>query len=203
VQHSTVASVHAFTRRELAQDSKIRPIRSDDAWTWPNEYPTGAPLFFSALGTTARIAGGFKHQRRIDYDLNLALARAAKEAGARVYVLVSTSGASPDSMVPYSKMKGELDEAVKAIGFEHVVILKPGLLVGTRSDSRPGEYAARAMASLLERIGANRLKDPWAHDAHVVAAAAVRAGLGALSGERTDRVRVLNQSEIIRLGRSK
>lgn len=71
------------------------------------------PIFFSALGTTAYIAGGFERQRKIDYDLNIALARAARNAGARVYVLVSKSGASPQSMIPYSRMKGELDQAVK------------------------------------------------------------------------------------------
>lgn len=159
------------------------------------------PIFFSALGTTARIAGGFAQQREIDYDLNIALAHAARNAGARVYVLVSTSGASPQSMIPYSRMKGELDEAVKTMDFEHTVILKPGLLVGDRNDSRPGEYMARSVASFLGRISGNRLKDSWAQDADVVAAAAVRAGLAALNGELTERITVLAQHDIVRMGR--
>ena len=169
---------------------------------WPTLYPSNIQLFFSALGTTAGQAGSFANQRKIDYDLNIALAKAAKEAGVNVYVLISTSGASPTSMIPYSKMKGELDEAVKAIGFKHVLILKPGLLVGMRNDSRPGEFAARKVASFLGAVSGNVLKDAWAQDAEVVARAAVKAGLDAVAGKYTDSVTVLGQSDIVRLGRT-
>ena len=99
-------------------------------------------------------------------------------------------------------MKGELDEAVKAIGFAHTVILKPGLLVGARNDSRPGEFAARKVASLLGAVSGNKLKDSWAQDAEVVARAAVKAGLRAAKGEYSEAVTVLGQSDIVRLGRT-
>ena len=159
-------------------------------------------MFFSALGTTARIAGSFAAQRKIDYDLNLALAKSAKAAGVQTYVLISTSGASPSSRIPYAKMKGELDEAVQQIGFEHVIILKPGLLVGTREDSRPGEYMGRTMASFLGKISGGVLKDAWAQDADVVARAAVRALLDVMEKSNSESVRVLNQQDVIRLGRT-
>lgn len=147
------------------------------------------------------MAGSFANQRKIDYDLNVALAQAAKDSGAKIYALISTSGASTTSMVPYSRMKGELDEAIKMIGFEHVIILKPGLLVGTRNDSRPGEFMARKVASTLGMLSGNRLTDFWAQDAQVVARAAVRASLEALDGQNTEAVRVLGQKDIVRLGR--
>ena len=105
-------------------------------------------------------------------------------------------------MIPYSKMKGELDEAVKAIGFKHVFILKPGLLVGARNDSRPGEFAARKVASFLGAVSGNMLKDAWAQDADVVARAAVKAGLDAVQGKYTEPVTILGQSDIVRLGRN-
>ncbi|KAJ9609051.1 Protein fmp52, mitochondrial [Cladophialophora chaetospira] len=201
---STITSLDAFTRSnpESPSTSKLRYISDLDSTTWPSLYPLKTQVFFSALGTTARKAGSFANQRKIDYDLNIALAKAAKQAGVDVFVLVSTSGASTTSMIPYSKMKGELDEAVKALGFRHTVILKPGLLVGTRTDSRPGEFAARKVASMLGMISGNRLKDSWAQDAEVVAKAAVKAGLDAIHGEYTGSVTVLDQHDIIRLGRT-
>jgi len=101
------------------------------------------------LGTTARIAGSFAAQRKIDYDLNLTLATAAKTAGVNTYILISTSGASPNSKIPYANMEGELDEAVKKLGFEHAVILKPGILIGEKEDSRPGEYLGKSFARAL------------------------------------------------------
>lgn len=180
----------------------MKVILAPESDSWPSRCPSQVPIFISALGTTARQAGGFAQQRKIDYDLNVALAESAKAAGATVYVLISTSGASPSSRIPYSRMKGELDEAVKTVGFEHTIILKPGLLVGARSDSRPGEFAARKVATYLGYISGNRLKDPWAQDAEVVARAAVVAALEAIEGRSSRGVRVLDQSGIVRLGRT-
>lgn len=202
--HPAITSIHAFTRKKTPTtepDSKVTYISDTDSSSWSFKYPKGVPLFFSALGTTARQAGGFEKQRKIDYDLNVELAKAAKEAGVTVYVLISTSGASPTSSIPYSKMKGELDETVKQLGFKHTIILKPGLLVGTRGDSRPGEFVARKVATILGAVSGNVLKDPWAQDAEVVARAAVSAALEAISGKRPEGATMLGQSDIVRLGR--
>lgn len=201
---SSITTIHAYTRKPIvsSSDRKLNQIHEPDSNTWPTKYPQDTPAFISALGTTARVAGSFANQRKIDYDLNIALAQAAKDSGAKIYTLISTSGASTTSMVPYSRMKGELDEVIKTIGFEHVIILKPGLLVGTRSDSRPGEFMARKVASTLGMLSGNRLTDSWAQDAQVVARAAVRATLEALDGQNTEAVRVLGQQDIVRLGRT-
>jgi hypothetical protein len=43
---------------------------------------------------------------------------------------------------PHAKMEGEHDE-------EHGIILKPGLLVGTREDRRPGKFMGRSMATFF------------------------------------------------------
>lgn len=75
-------------------------------------------MFISALGTTRAAAGGFENQKKIDYDLNLALAQEAKAKGTKVYVLISSSGANAQSMLGYPKMKGELEDAVSGLGFE-------------------------------------------------------------------------------------
>ena len=133
--------------------------------------------------------------------MNLALATAAKNAGAKIYILISTSGASPTSKIPYAKMKGELDEAVKKLGFEHVVILKPGLLVGEREDSRPGEYMGRSFARALGWVSGGALKDSWAQDADVVARAAVAAAVEVVEGRNGEKVWVLDQREVLRMGR--
>lgn len=194
--------IHAFSRRDLPSHSKLTTIASQNPTDWPSTFPHNASALFSALGTTARIAGSFAAQRKIDYDLNLALAKSAKAAGVNTYVLISTSGASPTSKIPYARMKGELDEAVKAIGFEHVIILKPGLLVGSREDSRPGEFMGRSMATFLGKISGGMLKDAWAQDADVVARAAVRALLDVIEKKNNDGVTVLNQQDVIRLGRT-
>lgn len=47
-------------------------------------------------------------------------------------VLVSSGGANATSFMAYPQMKGQLEEDVKAMGFDHCVILRPGLLIGER-----------------------------------------------------------------------
>jgi uncharacterized protein YbjT (DUF2867 family) len=152
------------------------------------------------LGTTRAQAGSFAAQKEIDYDLNLALAKSAKAAGTKTYVLVSTASANPSSMMGYLKMKGELEEAVKEVGFERTVIVRPGLLVGSRQDSRPPEAGLRMLANFMGAVSGGMLKDFWAQDAEVVARATVSAALQA--EQRDEKVWVVGQSDVIRLGKT-
>ena len=133
--------------------------------------------------------------------MNLSLAKAAKESGIKVYVLISSDAVSTKSMFPYARMKAELEDAVKALDFPYTVILKPGLLVGTRSDSRPAEAAFRKVAMGLGSVS-KKLTDFWAQDVDVIGKAAVAASVQCVKGQRKEGTWVLSQSEIIRLGRT-
>lgn len=140
-----------------------------------------------------------ENQRKIDYDLNLALARAAKESGVKVYVLISAQAASAMSSLALPKMKGELEDSVMALGFEHTVILRPGLILGAREESRPVEAAARMIAGFVGLLG-DVFKDPWAQNADVIGKAAIKSGLQALEG-KAEKVWIVRQSDIVKLGR--
>jgi len=155
------------------------------------------------LGTTRGQAGSVEKQRVIDYDLNLALAKAAQKAGVKVYVLVSTGMANSQSRAPYLKMKGELEDAVCKLDFDKVVIMRPGLLVGDREDSRPPEYALRMVALGLSKISKSYFFDTWANPADEVGKAAVAAGLKCLDGTAPHgKVWTIGMSDIVRLGRT-
>lgn len=121
----------------------------------------------------------------------------------KIYVLISSAGVSSKSMVPYSKMKGELEEAITALDFEKTLFVKPGLIVGQRTDSRPPEYILRAVALGMGKISGGRLKDFWAQDADVIGKAAVAAGLLAHEGKAPEgKVWSVGQADVIRLGRT-
>lgn len=198
-----VHHIHAFARKALTLSEKIHPLSSPDSITWPSLYPTNPvpSIFISALGTTRAQAGSFAAQREIDYDLNLALAKKAKEAGTKTYVLISSGGANSSSMMGgYMKMKGELEDAITALDFERTVIMRPGLIVGTREDSRPPEAGLRKLANFMGSISGGALKDFWAQDAEVIARAAVSAALQA--EQREEKVWMIGQSDVVRLGRT-
>ena len=93
-------------------------------------------VLFSALGTTLKQAGGKEKQYEADVTFNLNFARKAKENAIENYVLVSSVGANPKSWIFYSRIKGELDEAVSKIGFQNLAILRPASLTGDREERR-------------------------------------------------------------------
>ncbi|KAF2193986.1 hypothetical protein K469DRAFT_709458 [Zopfia rhizophila CBS 207.26] len=203
--NSSISSVHAYTRRELPNpaSTKLKTLSSTDTTMWPSLFPTSPSpkIFFSGLGTTRGQAGGVEAQRKIDLDLNFDLAKAAKDAGCTTYVLISSTSANSKSSIPYSKMKGELEDKVKELGFKHTVFVRPGLIVGSREDSRPAEAIVRSIASGLGKLSP-MLVNSWAQDAGVIAKAAVNAGLQCEEG-KNEGVWTVGQKEIIELGKEK
>ncbi|TVY48933.1 Protein fmp52, mitochondrial [Lachnellula occidentalis] len=192
----SITNVYSLSRRvPTTTDPKLHPLTDADNAQWSPKLTSISPppsIFFSALGTTKAAAGSFENQRRIDYDLNLALATAAKSAGVKVYVLISGNSANPKSSFAYIKMKGELEEAVKELGFEHTVL----------TGEPAAEFVVRKIAGCMSLLG-HWAVDFWAQDCNVIAKAAVSAGLKALEdGESVPKVWVLEQSEIVRLGRT-
>jgi len=201
-KHPSVNTIYAYSRKELPSSEKLKPLLNKDSSSWPQQYPSGADIFISGLGTTRGQAGSFENQRKIDFDLNLDLAKAAKEAGTKHYVLISSGGASSSSPFPYTKVKGQLEDAVRDLGFEHCIILRPGLLIGNRGDSRPPEFILQKIAGFAGSVSGNRLKDFWAQDAEIVAKAAVKIGLDCIDGKEKDKFRIVGQADIVRLGRT-
>ncbi|EEH38418.1 NAD dependent epimerase/dehydratase family protein [Paracoccidioides lutzii Pb01] len=216
LHHSSIAHIE-FLARRLPPESitKSNPTKlstftsKDPPATWTSHLRTDThPLiniFFSTLATTRANAGGLAAQRAIEHDANVELARAAKEAGAKVYVLVSSAGANVSSSFPYLKLKGDIEESILALGFERTVILRPQLIGGQRAETRLAEGLLRGIAGVAGWINKPLLKDWWCQDAEEIARAAVSAGLKAWKGEGgqgQQGVIVLDGKDIIRLGRT-
>ncbi len=154
---------------------------------------TSVEVVFSARGTTLKTAGSKEAQWRVDYDYQLAVARLGIAAGARALVLVSSTGADPRSLVFYSRMKGELEDAVRALGYPSLFLLRPGILDGPRSEKRPGERLALRALRLVPAFEALASLRPI--PASMVARAGIRVALGREVGPR-----VLEARDLFRLG---
>lgn len=157
-------------------------------------------IFFSGLATTRANAGGLENQRKLEHGVNTELAKAAQAAGTKIYVCISSSGADPQSRFPYLKMKGDIEEDVKNAGFEKAIILRPGFLIGDREQPRMVEKVFHAFAGLSDMV---KLKDSWAVNGDVVAKAAVHAAILSAEGKAPEgKVWILNNAEIVKLGRT-
>ncbi|TCD01198.1 NAD(P)H-binding protein [Pedobacter psychroterrae] len=127
----------------------------------PEEYAdqiTG-DVFFSCLGTTLKAAGSKQTQWKIDFEIPAKFAAIAKQNNVSSCVLVSAYGASADSRIFYSRMKGELENRILGLGFRQVVIFKPGILKRQGSD-RIGEKVAIRVIEFLNRLGMFKSQRP-------------------------------------------
>lgn len=107
---------------------------------------------FSTLGTTIKTAKTKENQYRVDYTYQYEFAKAASANGVPVYVLISSLGANAKSAVFYSRMKGELDEAVAKLPFRKTIIVRPSILDGNRKEKRPMEKISLAIMRRLSRV---------------------------------------------------
>jgi uncharacterized protein YbjT (DUF2867 family) len=130
-------------------------------------------VLVSAFGTTRNIAGSVEAFARIDRDLVVEVARAARASGARQALLVSSVGAGARSRNDYLRIKGELENAVAALGFERCDFLQPGLLLGAREGFRPAERLGQRLAPLVNPLLLGPLKRYRAIEAARVAQAVV------------------------------
>jgi uncharacterized protein YbjT (DUF2867 family) len=104
-----------------------------------------------ALGTTIKQAGSQERFRRVDHDYPLAAARLGLHEGARHFLLVSALGASARSRVFYSRVKGEVEDAIRALPYRSVTIVRPSLLLGDRAEFRLGERIGKLFAGIVPR----------------------------------------------------
>ncbi len=125
----------------------------------------------STLGSTRKAAGSWAAFEAVDRHAVLAFAKAARDAGARQFLLVSSSGADAGSRNDYLRLKGEVEDAVAALGFERVDVLRPGLLLGKRDERRVGEGIGQALAPVLSAVLRGKLDRYAPIDAGLVARA--------------------------------
>ena len=117
-------------------------------------------VLFSCMGTTLAAAGSKENQYKVDYSYQYETARMAAENGVHTYVLVSSTGANAKSAFFYTRIKGQLDDAVLKLGFKTVHILRPGQLYGDRTQKRTAETIAVKIMFLINKLGLFRKYKP-------------------------------------------
>lgn len=172
--------VHALVRKPLSTaHAKLTLHTVDfDALGVYTRFPAVDDVF-CCLGTTIKTAGSQDAFYKVDFAYVVETARIARERGATQLVVISAMGASPRSRVFYSRVKGEMEEAVSRLGYRSVTIVRPSFLGGERSENRPGERLALAMLSPLARFVPRKYR---VIDAAAVARAMLYAAEHAKSG---------------------
>ncbi|SDU04068.1 NAD(P)H-binding protein [Halopseudomonas salegens] len=110
---------------------------------------------FVTLGTTQKRAGSKTAFRQIDHGLVLAFARACKSAEVGRLCVVTAHGADSRAVSFYSRVKGEIESDIQALGLPRVIFARPSLLLDRPDDGRLAEKVAEGLlgpvASFLPR----------------------------------------------------
>ncbi len=180
VQHSLadtrIERVIAVTRRPMdISHPKLTNLIVDYEHLEDYAIEMQADAVLSALGTTLKQAGSPSKFRRVDYDYQLRTAEIAKKNGTKTFVLLSSGGADARSLLLYTKVKGEIEDAIAKLGFDRLAILRPSLLLGERQGHRPAEAMATWVSDKLSFVFTGALKRFKPIEGDIVAKAMINA----------------------------
>jgi len=185
-----VERVVAPTRRPLPPHPKLLNPIEDFAHLPPHAPWWKVDGVVCALGTTMAKAGSRAAFEAVDYEMPLTVARLALRHGAQAFALNSALGANPDSRVFYSRVKGELEQSLRAMknpGYLSLTFVRPGLIGGERAENRRAENLTILAVRLLTPFLPQRYRlVPAERIAHhlVEAALAATPGVTVLESEQ-------------------
>ncbi|KAK7737243.1 hypothetical protein SLS63_003034 [Diaporthe eres] len=95
-------------------------------------------------------------------------------------------------------MKVGVEDAIKALDFEHAIILRPGAILGERE--KPKNKMFEDLMGSLHKISQG-LQDSFGQDQKFIGRAAVAAARAAEEGKAPSKFWCVEQAEILKLGR--
>ena len=137
--------VVVVTRRDLgavANHRKVEQVVCDLARLDTAAQRLRADHVYCALGTTISKAGSQAKFREVDFEYPKRLAEIARANGAAHFSLVSALGANRASPFFYSRVKGEIEAALRGMGWPSLCLVRPSLIAGERGEPRPLERLA-------------------------------------------------------------
>ncbi|WP_152393628.1 oxidoreductase [Paenibacillus guangzhouensis] len=126
---------------------------------------------FCCLGTTIKKAKTREAFRKVDYDYPVEAGRLAESQHVDGYYIVTAMGANAASSIFYSRVKGEVEDKLAALGLPALHIFRPSLLTGDREEYRFGERVAERISPFVNPLLLGPLRKYRSIEAQTVALA--------------------------------
>jgi uncharacterized protein YbjT (DUF2867 family) len=154
IQDADIREIHVLSRRApVAGSPKIKLHLAELGSNWLDSVrELRFDAVYCCLGTTMKTAGSREAFRKVDFDAVVMLARYAKDSDAGFFGMISSVGADSRSKSFYLRVKGEVEDVVRALGLRSYAILNPSVLIGDRHESRPAEKLAMVMLPWLNPL---------------------------------------------------
>ena len=176
---SSCIAVHALGRKAPGTRHPKLTAHVVDFARLPAKLPRVDEAYIT-LGTTIKVAGSQAAFRAVDLDAVLAVAKAARAAGATRLGVVTAMGADAYSRIFYNQIKGEAEDGLGALGFPSLVIARPSMISGDRAalgqPGRTGEHFAKPLMALFKPFIPANYRAVAARDVALSLIEAVRQG---------------------------
>lgn len=198
-----VVSVTALLRQKVALENPKLIQHEVDF----NHLDSHADLFqvdviICCLGTTIKAAGSQEQFRKVDYGYCLKAAELGQAGGAKAFILMSAIAASASSAIFYNRVKGELEDAVRKLGYSYLSIYRPGLLLGERMEKRTAESLGIRLVPVVNYLLIGPLEKFRGIEAKTVASAMVNeVGMLASESVAEKAVEVREYADIVSLAK--
>lgn len=149
VREPTISAIAAPTRRPLADTQGVfnpHDLQLSDALA---QVVDPIDTVFCCLGTTRREAGSKAAFIHADYTLVVDTALTGLRLGAKHMLVISAMGADSHSLFFYNRVKGEMEQALRAQAWRNLTILRPSMLLGERDNRRANEALLAPLFRLL------------------------------------------------------
>lgn len=148
-----VRSIKAISRNPLGRiPPKTENIITDLDKLEQHQDLLRAQIFICCLGSTIKKAGSQEAFRKVDFDHVIHFAKIAEQVGAQKFLVISAMGADADSKIFYNRVKGEMEQALRALKIPQIEIFRPSLILGDRKEKRLGEDIAKALTPFLQPL---------------------------------------------------
>ena len=154
IEHEEFTEVRVFVRNVPKINHpklNVHKVDFNEISSWSDQLK--GDVLFLAMGTTLKTAGSKEAQYKVDVTYQYEVAKAAAKNNVSKLILVSSVGASSNSIFFYPKIKGKLEEMVKKLNFKSICILRPPVIDRGESMMRPTERKTIAFIKRLNKFG--------------------------------------------------
>ncbi|WP_159864675.1 MULTISPECIES: NAD(P)H-binding protein [unclassified Raoultella] len=149
VREPSISAIAAPTRRPLADTQGVFNPHDPQLSDALAQVVDPIDTVFCCLGTTRREAGSKAAFIHADYTLVVDTALTGLRLGAKHMLVISAMGADPHSLFFYNRVKGEMEQALRAQAWRNLTILRPSMLLGERDNKRANESLLAPLFRLL------------------------------------------------------
>lgn len=197
IHDSDFSTIKLFVRKASSiHHSKIEEYIFDFNDMNANAELIRGDVVYSCLGTTIKTAGSKEAFSKVDFTYVYNFAQQAKRNGVQTFVLVSSLGANANSSNFYLKVKGDIESDLARLKFKNLIIVRPSMLLGNRTEFRLGELVGKVIMKLLSFLFIGKLKKYKAIEAKTVAKA-----MRILSKNDLQEVTIFENNRLLEIGK--